>query len=78
MTSMPATGKKESRTFGMTLGAFVARFGALFGLVILIIVLSILSPVFLTAGQHHKHPSAGDGKLSAGRRHAFDDHHRRH
>jgi ribose transport system permease protein len=45
---MPATGKKESRTFGMTLGAFVARFGALFGLVILIIVLSILSPVFLT------------------------------
>ena len=49
MTSMPATDKKESRTFGMTMGAFVARFGALFGLVILIIVLSVLSPVFLTA-----------------------------
>lgn len=48
MTSMPATDKKEARTFGMTMGAFVARFGALFGLAILIIVLSVLSPVFLT------------------------------
>ncbi len=48
MTSMPATEKKEARTFGMTAGSFVARFGALFGLAILVIVLSILSPVFLT------------------------------
>lgn len=39
--------KKETRTFGMTLGAFVAKFGAFFGLAILVIVLSVLSPVFL-------------------------------
>ncbi len=50
MASVEATdAKKESRTFGMTLGAFVARFGAFFGLAILVIVLSILSPVFLTS-----------------------------
>lgn len=48
MTSLPATDKKEARTFGMTMGAFVARFGALFGLAALILVLAVLSPVFLT------------------------------